>query len=209
MIVAQKTGRFLLRRGAAQVVRCRAVKASHLLLVVLLGAGCQRSPAGGAAAARPVPDAAVACTLETPLVPGVPGSPGHLIPSDINPNGQSELAHLMRTMQTDLKAARALIAKREAPRLLIGQGQKVGPLAGRFARIRCSWPTAPADRDARFDANAQLYLQAVAELDAAPVQDAAPAYDRVLTACRACHEQSCTGAIPAIEALRLKPTARP
>ena len=60
-----------------------------------------------------------------------------------------------------------------------------------------------ADRNATFDAAAQNYLAAVKALDAAKKEDAAAAYERVLDGCRACHEQSCGGAIPAIEALRM------
>lgn len=133
------------------------------------------------------------CTLQTPLSPGVPGSPGHLIPSTRNPNGQSELAALMRTMEAALKDARPLVA----------QGQKVGPFAPRFRKIRCSWPTNLGDRDAQFDAFAVAYLSAVAKLDQSSGADSAAAFDGVLSACRSCHERACSGAIVAINALRL------
>ncbi len=145
------------------------------------------------AALAQVLDADTPCTLETKLVPGIPGSPGHLIASSINPNGNSELAQHMRTMQAELKLARAAIE----------HGDKVGPLWPRFRKIRCAWPTNQADRNPAFDASAQSYLQAVQALDAAPAADSAKAYDRVLDGCRSCHEQSCGGAIPAIEALRM------
>ncbi len=137
------------------------------------------------------------CTLQTPLVAGVPGSPGHLIPSTRNPNGQSELAALMRTMEAALKDARPLVAK----------GQAVGPFAQRFAKIRCSWPTNPSDRDAEFDALATAYLGAVSALDRASGATSAGAFDGVLNACRACHERACGGAIVAINALRLPGSA--
>lgn len=145
------------------------------------------------AKAAPATEAEVPCTQETQLIPGIPGSPGHLFTSPINPNGSSELAQLMRTMQSELKDARTAI----------GKGEHVGPLFPRFRKIRCSWPTNAADRNATFDAAAQNYLAAVKALDAAKKEDAAAAYERVLDGCRACHEQSCGGAIPAIEALRM------
>lgn len=125
----------------------------------------------------------------------MPGSPGHLIPSAINPNGSSELAALMRAMQADLKAARAAIER----------GQPRGALLSRHQKIRCSWPTNPTDRNESFDASAQAYLAAVGALDAAVAADAATRFDGVLDRCRACHEQTCSGAIVAIEALRLAP----
>jgi hypothetical protein len=136
------------------------------------------------------PAAPQACTLETPLVPGVPGSPGHLIPTSLNPNGQSELAALMRTMQADLKAAGEAIALQ----------QPVPKMLAKHARIRCSWPTTPSDRTPEFDAFAQAYLAQVAALETAPSR---PALDRVLNACKSCHEHTCPGPISAIESLRL------
>lgn len=155
-------------------------------------------PAPPTAAKADAPAAtAEECTLHTPLVPGVPGSPGHLIPSAQNPNGQSELAALMRSMQAELKAARVAIPR----------GQKVGPFLPRFRKIRCAWPTTPDDRNAQFDDFARAYLDAVAELDRASAADAASAYTRVLHACRTCHEHSCSGAIVAIDALQLTPAS--
>jgi hypothetical protein len=96
-------------------------------------------------------------------------------------------------MQAELKVARAAIER----------GEKVGSLWPRFRKIRCSWPTNAGDRNPTFDASAQSYLTAVKALEAAPAAEAAKAYGRVLDGCRACHEQSCGGAIPAIEALRM------
>lgn len=191
------------------------VNAKQLVGMVLISAsaGC---PQSGTPAAPPAQVATVVkavevapsapaqaepegpCTLDTKLIPGIAGSPGHPIPSTINPNGNSELAQLMRTMQADLKLAREAIEK----------GEKVGPLWPRFRKIRCSWPTNQADRNAAFDTAAQSYLSAVQALESAPVSEAKTAYGRVLDGCRACHEQSCSGAIPAIEALRMTTNAK-
>lgn len=193
---------------------CGAV--SSLLCLSLSLAACNKAPSTSppspaqpaapatvtAPAARPQGSAEPAasesgqsedCTLATPLTPGVPGSPGHLIPSTRNPNGQSELAALMRSMEAALKDARPLVA----------QGQQVGPFAPRFRKIRCSWPTNLGDRDAQFDALAVSYLAAVAKLDASSGAASAAAFDGVLGACRSCHERACSGAIVAINALRL------
>lgn len=175
------------------------VRRTAITAVLGLTLACARqsapapAPAVDASAAS-TPAISEACTLATPLVPGVPGSPGHLIRSDINPNGQSELSAHMRTMQAQLKVASAAIVA----------GHKPAPMAAAFAKIRCAWPTTPSDRNEQFDASAQAYLAAVAALDAAPVHEAVPAYGRVLDACRSCHEHTCSGAIVAIEALRLK-----
>ncbi len=174
-----------------------------LLVTVLLAASCSRSQPSDvvpapAPAPSPAPVAAVQppqddCTLATPLTPGIPGSPGHLLPSDINPNGASELAALMRTMQKELTAAReAILAGQPAP----------GPLFPTFRKMRCTWPTAPADRNQKYDDLAVTYLALVKAYDAKP-PDARAAYDGVLTGCRACHDQTCAGPIEVIEGLRL------
>lgn len=169
---------------------------------LLLLSGCPQSgtpaPASSTPKAAAAPAAETPCTLETKLVPGIPGSPGHPIPSSINPNGNSELAQLMRTMQSELQSARSAIER----------GEKVGSLFPRFRKIRCSWPTNQADRNAAFDGAAQNYLAAVQALEAAAPADAAKAYGNVLDGCRACHEQSCSGAIPAIDALRMTAAAK-
>ena len=192
------------------MITCVIMRVARLVVPVLLFAACTKAPPKNAPeaapsvapvqvqlqAAAPAPQTPLApadCTAQTQLVPGIPGSPGHLIPSSVNPNGQSELSALMRSMQTDLKAARDRVAR----------GEKVGPFAPRFKKIRCAWPTNPSERDAQFDGFAQSYLTAVAALDAAAPSQVGPAYDGVLSACRSCHEQSCSGAIVAIEALRL------
>lgn len=129
------------------------------------------------------------CTAATPLTPGVPGSPGHLIPSSINPNGHSELAFRMRGMVDDWAAVkRALAAKAPVSRAYLPSHRA----------IRCAWPTDAADRTAEFDALAQGYLSAVEAFDKAP-GDAT--YDAVLAGCTACHEVSCPGPLSIIEAL--------
>jgi hypothetical protein len=131
------------------------------------------------------------CTLATPLVPGVPGSPGHLIPSERNPNGASELATHMRRMADDLKTARAAIV----------DGGSALPLWASHRKLRCAWPTALSDRNEAYDAMAQTYLEAVRALDAKPSSRAA--YTGVVAACRACHEQTCDGPIAVIDGLGL------
>jgi hypothetical protein len=153
------------------------------LALVLLVSGCVRT-----ATPAPLPE----CTLSTPLVPGVPGSPGHLIVTDLHPDGTSELALLMRGLVDDTKAARvAVLAGRQVPARWSVQ-----------RHLRCAWPTAAADRDARFDALAASYLEQVRTLEAQPA-DPRTAYTHVLEGCLACHQTMCPGPIDLIEGLRL------
>jgi hypothetical protein len=150
-----------------------------LVLMVLLGVtSCQKAPA-------PLPE----CTFETALVPGVPGSPGHLIPSSRNPNGDSELAALMRHCVDDWKEARAALKT----------GQAIRPRFPVHRRMRCSWPTDPADRNQAFDALAVGYLTRVQAFDARP---SVKTYEGVLDGCKACHEVTCGGPLQVIESLR-------
>ena len=162
-----------------------------LLLVSLICCGCNRSTPAPVAPVAPIEEA---CTLQTVLEPGIPGSPGHLIASDLNVNGASELATLMRAMKSDLESARASMER----------GEPVAPMYARHRKIRCAWPTGLEDRNPRFDASAITYLQRVRTLDSRPA-DLPAAYEGVVAGCLACHANSCPGPISAIEKLRLLP----
>ncbi len=176
---------------------------SRALLLALLvasglgsGAGCARSKAEVRAAETTEADD---CTGETPLVAGAPGSPGNLLPSDLHDAGASELAALMRVMQADLaRSAEALRAGDEA--------SAPSSLHAKHRRIRCAWPTDPAERTESFDAFAVAYLGQVKLLDeasSAPVNERRAAHNRVVDGCRACHETTCSGPLGAIEKLRV------
>lgn len=159
-----------------------------LFATLSLLAGCTRTPPAVVDAGPPPDD----CTLATVLQPGLPGSPGHLIPSELNPNGASELATLMRTFVADWKDARV---KLEAD---------AGVLAARLPvhrKMRCAWPTAADDRNPTFDGLAVHYLLKVKAFDAQPSR---ATYEGVLDGCKACHEVSCGGPLELIEGLRWK-----
>jgi len=134
------------------------------------------------------------CTGDTPLVEGIPGSPGHLVASTLNPNGMSELALLMRDMVADMEAARDAIER----------GGQPAPVGARYRKLRCSWPTQESMRKAPFDALAVAYLARVAEFDQQGL-DAAARYTGVLKGCRACHEVTCGGPLAVIDGLELRP----
>ena len=112
--------------------------------------------------------------------------------SEINPNGASELAALMRRFVADLREARAAIE----------HGRRSAALWARHRMMRCAWPTAPSDRDQTFDAQALVYLGQVRSLDENP-KEAKAAYRAVLAGCRACHEARCPGPLEVIESLQL------
>lgn len=129
------------------------------------------------------------CNLATPLVPGVPGSPGHLIVSPRNPNGDSELSHLMRVFVDDLQEARANLRS----------GAAVEKLRDKHKKLRCAWPTLPEQRNETYDALARAYLADLRAFDEAPTRET---YNAIVQSCIACHSVSCGGPIDFIEALR-------
>ena len=129
------------------------------------------------------------CNLSTPLQPGVPGSPGNLITSPRNPNGDSELAVLMRQFVDDLQHAR----------IQAQGGGELRPLFPTHRKMRCVWPTNPSERDEAYDMRSQAYLFAVRQFDAAPSQ---LAYNAIVANCVACHQASCGSVIPFIETLK-------
>lgn len=158
-------------------------------VVSLTVCGCTR---GSTAVDAGTPVAIDDCTFETKLVAGIPGSPGHLIPSERNPNGASELATLMRTFVDDWRSAKATLES------------DAGVVSAKFPthrKLRCSWPTDLADRNTTFDGFAKNYLTAVNAFDAQPGREK---YEGVLDACKACHEVSCGGPLEVIEGLRWK-----
>ena len=71
--------------------------------------------------------------------------------------------------------------------------------AAAHAKVRCSWPTTPSDRDPAFDGLAVHCLNAVRTHDGAP---SARSFNKVVASCRACHEQTCGGPLVVIDSLQ-------
>lgn len=148
------------------------------------------SDGGGASAATsrdPYDDSD--CNLETVLDPDKPGAPGHLIESPRNPNGDSELAVLMRTMVDQLKENR----------LRVKNGESARAMWSTHRTMRCAWPTNPKERNEGYDGRSQSYLATVRAFDEAPSQET---YNAVVQGCIACHQVNCGGVIGFLETLR-------
>jgi hypothetical protein len=137
-----------------------------------------------APSADPDPD----CNLDIPLVPGIPGSPGNLIVSPRNPNGDSELSALMRVCVDDLIAAKQALASGQVPR----------PMRPTHRRMRCSWHSKEDTRNETFDGLARSYLDAVEGFDRGPSQEQ---YNAVVQGCVTCHSVFCGGPLDLIEDL--------
>jgi hypothetical protein len=142
-------------------------------------------------AEAPLSPGITVCGEVPELTEGVPGSPGKLIPSSINPNGQSQLAHLMREMLAELK-----LNKENAEK-----GKELLPLSiGKHGKVRCSWPTVESMRTGAFEPMARQYLGAVEKFNAGDKDPVA--HNVVVSACITCHEATCDGPTIAIEAAR-------
>ena len=169
----------------------RGLSVVACLFGAALAPGCRQAESSASASEPPRDE----CTLHTALTPGIPGSPGHLMASPLNPNGMSELAALMRQMLGDLQRVRSeLLADPPGPATI--------PAVHR--RIRCSWPTDATTREPVFDGRAQTYLRAVARFNHA-ARDRHARFDEVVDACLSCHENSCQGPMVVIRPLRLAP----
>jgi hypothetical protein len=154
-------------------------------------AGADRPEQGGAAS-NPSGQGAYDdsdCNLQTVLDPNKPGAPGHLIESPRNPNGDSELAVLMRRFVDQLKENR----------LRVKNGESVEKLFPTHRTMRCAWPTNPKERNEGYDGRAQSYLATVRAFDEAPDKET---YNAVVNACIQCHQINCGGVIGFIETLR-------
>ena len=169
----------------------------------MLALGCGKTPTNRAPPKKEAPAEVVrptvktlaeTCNIETALEPGVPGSPGHPIASARNPNGDSELASMMRTIQADLTAARPLILK----------GEAAPDMLARHSRMQCTWPTENIERNKKFSDMAEVYLYAIEDMEGAETaEDRKMAYGRAVNACLSCHENTCPGPIGAIRKLSL------
>ena len=130
------------------------------------------------------------CNLQTPLQRGIPGSPQNLIKSTRNPNGDSELAVLMRKMLAELQLIRKDVLAGRAPRSV--------PLA--HQRMLCVWPSEQEIRGPLFETFALAYQDTLNSFKNAgsPPKDA---FNRAVSGCLSCHNNFCPGPIHLIENL--------
>ncbi len=141
--------------------------------------------------ATPAPVQIEECTGETELKAGIPGSPGNLIKSSINPNGASELADHMRKMLVDMKTIQAAV-RNSTPLPAIDLED--------HTRIRCTWPTQESMRKPPYEAFALTYLDAVKSYN--ENERTAVGFGKVLDACVLCHNSTCEGPVAAINGAR-------
>lgn len=110
----------------------------------------------------------------------------------LNPNGDSELALLMRAMFEEAQQIRAQIA----------QGEPIS-LSLDHAEMLTAHATEPEKAaSAEYKAYAQLYLQTMTDLQNADASQLGALYGNMVDNCMACHQAMCPGPIVKIKKLQ-------
>ncbi len=111
----------------------------------------------------------------------------------LNPNGDSELAVLMRNMYDSLAAVNTLIKNGGVPTKF--------PEA--FLKLHTAKPTDVNTKPDSFDAFADDYLNTLKSLYHSPKEDLNKNYNSLVQKCANCHQVSCPGPLKKIFKLRL------
>jgi cytochrome c553 len=113
--------------------------------------------------------------------------------SALNPNGDSELALLMRAMYDDGMRLKLQIENGEKPDVRVD-----------YEKILTAKPTSPEMiAIPGFEAFAQSYIQAAKALHEAPAEQGRTFYEGLVASCTNCHNAGCTGPLMRIKNLSL------
>lgn len=111
----------------------------------------------------------------------------------VNPNGDSELALLMRSMRDTASSFKEMI--------------KAGKVPARFPelflKIHSAKPTDNETKKPSFDGFADGYLNALKELSHSNQTNVKSNYNSLVQACENCHSEHCPGPLSAIRKLKL------
>lgn len=115
------------------------------------------------------------------------------IQKNLNPNGDSELALLMRSMQADLEELKRAIKSGEKMELTFDVNQ-----------ILTAKATVAEDVDTpHYRALGRAFIAAYKAYENAPYSERKTSYEVMVSACMACHEQTCPGPMRRIKNLYL------
>ena len=115
-------------------------------------------------------------------------------PESLNPNGDSELALLMRDM-AKLSEANA-IALRE--------GKELAPYKGEFTAMKKAERTMKDFDETFFQGMSDKYLSDMQKLYDAKPEDRIALHNNVVESCQACHNQICPGPLKRIDKMLVK-----
>lgn len=112
----------------------------------------------------------------------------------VNPNGDSEMAILMRAMYDSAASVRTLVQ----------DGRLPGELPEIFFTLHKAKPTDSTVKNENFDDFATSYLESLKQLHTSDVNNVKENYNFLLNKCVDCHSQYCPGPIKAINKLRVQ-----
>jgi len=112
----------------------------------------------------------------------------------LNPNGDSELALLMRNMMHSSQNLKEMVK----------QGQLPEKFPDEFLKIHTAKPTDSQTKKASFDAFASNYIANLQTLYQSPKSELRQNYNAVVNACVSCHQEHCPGPLKAINKLKIE-----
>lgn len=111
----------------------------------------------------------------------------------LNPNGDSELALLMREMMKNS----------DSLRMQVMQGKLPEKFPEVFLKIHTAKPTDSETKKASFNAYADNYISMLQKLYQSDSKNLNENYNAVIEACASCHSEHCPGPLKAINKLKL------
>jgi cytochrome c556 len=111
----------------------------------------------------------------------------------VNPNGDSELALLMRQMFDESMVAKNLIL----------DGQPAPDFSDQFVTIHTAQETDSTVRTVEFRALSEVFLTQVRRLEEAPAEERVAAHNNMVASCLACHRVYCPGPMVKIKKLKI------
>jgi hypothetical protein len=114
--------------------------------------------------------------------------------TDVNPNGSSELALLMREMQKYTVASKKDIK----------EGKDPLPYPESFDKIYTAKISEKSHKSDFYKQFADLYIASVKSYATSSAAIRMETYNNMVSACLACHSQHCPGPVPAIRKLTIE-----
>jgi hypothetical protein len=112
-----------------------------------------------------------------------------LAPSDRNPNGTSELAQLMRTMETQSETWKKEIEDGK---------EKLSPVPDVYNTLKTAIPTEDGMKNENFNSFADDFVRFSNALVKADAKNRKSAFNTMVSSCLTCHSQMCPGPIKRI-----------
>lgn len=113
-----------------------------------------------------------------------------LAPSDRNPNGASELARLMRTMEAQTETWKTEINENKA---------RLSPVPDVYGTLKTAVPTDPEMKNEHFDGFADDFVNYANAMVKAESNDRKTAFNSMVGGCMTCHSQMCPGPVKRIK----------